>query len=64
MYHQHRQRFLEVLAEYDAAALVFSGTGRIRNHDCEYRFRPGSDFHYLTGFGEPECALIKSVHRR
>ncbi len=43
----------------DSAALVlFSGSPRVRNHDCDYRFRPDSDFWYLTGFAEPESVLV------
>ncbi len=43
----------------DGAALVlFSGSPRVRNHDCDYRFRPDSDFWYLTGFAEPESVLV------
>jgi Xaa-Pro aminopeptidase len=30
----------------------------IRNDDVEHEFRPDSDFWYLTGFGEPDAALV------
>lgn len=46
------------LAERHAAALVFAGEAPTRNHDCEYIFRPHSDFFYLTGFREPSSALL------
>lgn len=55
---EHRRRYLEQLEELDACAIVFSGSERIRNHDAEYRFRPDSDFYYLTGFREPDAALV------
>lgn len=29
-----------------------------RNNDCEYPFRQDSDFHYLTGFNEPDALLM------
>ena len=29
-----------------------------RNADTEYRFRPDSDFYYLTGFDEPNALLV------
>ncbi|MCB9915374.1 MAG: aminopeptidase P N-terminal domain-containing protein [Planctomycetes bacterium] len=58
MYRDHRERLLERLAESGTAALVFTATHKVRNHDCEYRFRPDSDFWYLTGFAEPESALV------
>jgi len=58
MYATHRERFLAVLEEASAAAVVFSGTHKIRNADSEYRFRPESDFWYLTGFEEPDSVLV------
>ena len=32
--------------------------GYIRNRDVHFRFRPDSDFFYLTGFAEPEAVLV------
>ena len=58
MYSQHRETFLEVLDERNAASIVFSGSLQTRNNDCAYRFRPDSDFVYVTGFNEPDCALV------
>jgi Xaa-Pro aminopeptidase len=58
MYREHRERLLEVLASARAAAVVATSEHKIRNHDCEYRFRPDSDFWYLTGFAEPESVLV------
>ncbi len=55
---EHRRRFLEVLARERAAAVVATSPHRIRNHDAEYRFRPDSDFVWLTGFAEPESVLV------
>ncbi|MCY3000679.1 MAG: Xaa-Pro aminopeptidase [Planctomycetota bacterium] len=58
MYAAHRARALAALEARGAAALVFTNTPKTRNHDAEYRFRPDSDFWWLTGFGEPESALL------
>jgi Xaa-Pro aminopeptidase len=58
MYRQHRQRALDALRALHAAAVIPTASHKIRNHDAEYRFRPDSDFWYLTGFGEPEAALV------
>ncbi len=58
MYRQHRERLLDVLASARAAAVVATSEHKIRNHDSEYRFRPDSDFWYLTGFAEPESVLV------
>jgi Xaa-Pro aminopeptidase len=63
MYREQRAPFLERLARERAAAIVFSGSPRIRNHDCDYRFRPDSDFFYLSGFEEPEAVLVLLPHR-
>lgn len=58
MYREHRQRFLERLRAERAAAVLPTSIHKIRNHDTEYRFRPDSDFWYLTGFAEPEAVLV------
>lgn len=58
MYQNHRARYLELLAQEGAAALIPTGSLKTRNHDCEYRFRPESDFWWLTGFAEPEAYLV------
>jgi Xaa-Pro aminopeptidase len=64
MYTQQRERFLEALAREDAAALVATGEAPLRNGDSEYRFRPHSDFWYLTGFREPGAVLVLVPHRQ
>ena len=63
MHRQHRERFLEILTREGAAAVVATGAPAIRNHDSEYRFRPGSDFWYLTGFHEPDAVLVLAPRR-
>ena len=35
-----------------------------RNRDVEYPYRPDSDFHYLTGFPEPEAVAILMPGRK
>lgn len=40
------------------ALLVFSAPVLIRNNDVEHDYRQDSDFFYLTGFDEPESALL------
>jgi len=62
MFAQHRQRFLARLAAENAAAIVPTGAPRIRNHDSEHRFRPRSDFWWLTGFAEPDAVLVLLPH--
>ena len=58
MFAERRARLLELLRERGAAAVVPTATPKIRNHDSSYRFRPDSDFWYLTGFAEPEAVLV------
>jgi len=58
MYREHRSRFLARLRQEGAAAVIPTNSPKTRNHDCEYRFRPHSDFWYLTGFAEPGAVLV------
>lgn len=49
--------------EPDSIAIIASAPERTRSHDTEYRYRQDSDFHYLTGFGEPAAiAVIAPAH--
>lgn len=41
-----------------AAALFVSGRAPTRSNTIAYPFRPDSDFFYLTGFKEPDAALL------
>ena len=38
--------------------LIPTGEEKVRSNDTVYRFRPGSDFYYLTGNLEPDCVLL------
>ena len=51
-----RARIAERLG--DAALILFAGEQPTRSHDTRYRFRPDSDFYYLTGLAEPGCVLV------
>ncbi len=55
---ENRARFLAALSERGAAAILPTAGAKVRNHDSEYRFRPDSDFWYLTGFAEPDSVLV------
>jgi Xaa-Pro aminopeptidase len=39
-------------------AIVPGAKPKIRNSDVEYPFRQDSDFHYLTGFDEPDAVFV------
>jgi Xaa-Pro aminopeptidase len=38
--------------------VVPTGSEKVRANDTYYRFRPGTDFYYLTGNTEPDCVLV------
>ena len=38
--------------------VIPTGHEKVRANDTSYRFRPGSDFYYLTGNMEPDCVLV------
>ena len=52
-------RVARVLERLDgAAALIFGVPHAVRNGDSEYRYRPHSDVVYLTGWEDPEVAVL------
>jgi Xaa-Pro aminopeptidase len=42
----------------DAALILFAGEQRTRSNDTHFRFRPDSNFYYLTGLVEPGCVMV------
>jgi len=44
--------------EADSVAIIAAAPERTRSNDTEYRYRQDSDFHYLTGFPEPEAIAV------
>ncbi len=57
-FREQRERLLQSLAESASAGVYFSGKEKVRNADSTHRFRPDSDFYYLTGCREPEACLV------
>jgi Xaa-Pro aminopeptidase len=53
---RHRQAFLAALG--DGVAIVRTGGERRRSNDTHFRFRPHSDFWYLTAFPEPDAVAV------
>ncbi|MGA2395650.1 MAG: aminopeptidase P family protein [Candidatus Lustribacter sp.] len=58
-----RERFAarrRAIAEQFPGEVLIVPTGRekVRANDTNYRFRPGTDFYYLTGIHEPDCVLV------
>ncbi len=51
-----RKRVLKQLK--GQAALFIAPPGAVKSRDQEFPYSPNPDFFYLTGFEEPECALV------
>ena len=56
LHRARRQRLLNTLG--DGVLLLSTARETLRNGDVHHEFRPGSDFHFLTGFPEPEAVLL------
>lgn len=56
----HARRRAELVSQISDNDIVIVPTSpvKMRNGDVEYRFRPDSDFFYLTGFAEPEAVAV------
>ncbi|MDH5300616.1 MAG: Xaa-Pro aminopeptidase [Gammaproteobacteria bacterium] len=57
---EFKQRRKKLLAQLGSNGMAIIPTAHEvkRNRDTEFRFRPHSDFHYLTGFAEPEAVAV------
>ncbi len=47
----------------DEVLVIPTGHEKVRANDTTYRFRPGSDFYYLTGNLEPDGVLVLAPRR-
>jgi len=56
LHRTRRQRLLNALG--DGVLVLPTANTTTRNGDVLHEHRPGSDFHYLTGFPEPESVLV------
>ena len=57
---RRRERFLEKIG--GGVAVVCAGPQLIRSRDTEVKYRVNSDFHYLTGFHEPDSVAVLTPH--
>lgn len=56
-YRRRREALMVSLPE--ASAVLLPGAGLVtRSRDSDFAFRQDSDFHYLTGFPEPDALLV------
>ncbi|HTG76562.1 MAG TPA: aminopeptidase P N-terminal domain-containing protein [Steroidobacteraceae bacterium] len=53
-----RRRQLMRMMGKGGIAILPTAMEKQRNNDVHYFFRPDSDFHYLTGFNEPESVAV------
>lgn len=56
-YKRRRKQLMQSMGE-NTVAILPAALVRIRNRDAEFQFRQDSDFHYLTGFDEPEAVAV------
>lgn len=57
-FEKRRKELVHSLQPHSDIIVLFGGSLKSRNYDNVYRFRIDSNFHYLTGFAEPESALL------
>jgi len=55
-FHKRRKKLMDMLGD-DSIAILPTAPEKTRNRDVQYRYRPDSDFFYLTGFAEPEAVM-------
>lgn len=57
-FHKERRQAFRDLLPQNGVAVIFNNPVKNRSNDTEFSYRPNSDFYYLTGFREPNAALI------
>ena len=55
---KRRRRQLMRMMGNDSIAILPAASESVRNRDVYYRYRPDSDFFYLTGFSEPDAVAV------
>jgi len=56
-YARRRRQLMRMMGK-GGIAILPAAPERQRNGDVHYHYRPDSDFHYLTGFDEPEAVAV------
>jgi len=62
--YQRRRKQLMRMMGPGSIAIVPAASQATRNRDVHYRYRPDSDFFYLTGFAEPEALAMLAPGRK
>jgi Xaa-Pro aminopeptidase len=60
---RRRRAALMNLMDEESIAVIPAASLKTRNRDSDFLFRQDSDFHYLTGFNEPEAVLVLAPGR-
>ena len=63
---RRREAFWDAMAAASPAsvAVLPAAPVYVRNNDVEHEYRQDSDFHYVTGFDEPESVLVLDAQER
>lgn len=61
---KQRRKQLARRMKKNSVAILASAPASVRNRDVEYPYRQHSDFHYLTGFHEPEAVAVLAPGRK
>ncbi len=56
-YKRRRKQLMRMMGK-DSIAILPAAPQAVRNRDVNYRYRPDSDFYYLTGFNEPDAVAV------
>ncbi|MCK9489492.1 MAG: aminopeptidase P N-terminal domain-containing protein [Xanthomonadales bacterium] len=56
-YHRRRRQLMQLTGQ-DSIVIVPTAPERVRSNDTFHPYRQDSDFHYLSGFPEPEAVLV------
>ncbi|MDX1455261.1 MAG: aminopeptidase P N-terminal domain-containing protein, partial [Gammaproteobacteria bacterium] len=59
---RRRKQLMRMMSD-DAIAIISAAPEKIRSRDTHYPFRQDSDFHYLTGFPEPDAVAVLAPGR-
>ncbi|MEC9359511.1 MAG: aminopeptidase P N-terminal domain-containing protein [Pseudomonadota bacterium] len=59
---KRRQRLMQAMGP-DGVAIIPGAHEVVRSRDTHFRFRQDSDFHYLTGFSEPDSIAVLAPGR-
>lgn len=54
---RRRKRLMDMMGN-ESVAIIPTSPVSVRNRDVEFRFRPDSDFYYLSGYPEPEAVAV------